>query len=92
MALAFVAGTQTRTQQPDFNVAGAPKAVIVEPALYTPERGVKAEWFASNEASATVIVLKGVAAIPDAMDFSETAFLPMDRQSESISKNFRSEL
>lgn len=95
MVLAFLAGTQTRKAQPDFDVAGAPKAIIVEPALYTPERGVKAEWFASNEASATVIVLNGVAAIPDATDFSATAWVPSEGESDSTAalefeKNLRS--
>ena len=82
MLLAFWAGTKTRST-PEYNVAGAPKAIIVEPAVYTPERGVKAEWFASQDASATVIVLNGVAAIPDTMDFSATAALPLPRESDS---------
>ena len=41
----------------------------VEPVVYTPENGVKAEWFASAKASATVIVLNGVTAIPDSHGF-----------------------
>lgn len=73
MAFTFWAGMKTNTRIPEVNVAGAPKAIPVEPILYTPERGVKAEWFASSDASATVIVLDGVDAIPDSMDFSTTA-------------------
>jgi len=79
MALTFWVGTKTKAT-PEYDVAGAPKAIPVEPVVYTPENGVNAEWFASQEASATVIVLKGVAAIPDATDFSETVYLPAERE------------
>lgn len=82
MALTFWAGTKATTP-PEYDVAGAPKAIPVEPVVYTPEIGVNAEWFASKEASATVIVLKGVAAIPDATDFSETVYLPANREIDS---------
>lgn len=76
MALAFWLGTE---------VGGAPQAVVVAPnpvampvtavapAVYTPERGVAAESFSSVEAEATVIVLEGLDAIPDTLDFAETA-------------------
>ncbi len=83
MILTFWVGTKTRSEIPDYDVAGAPKAIPVQPVLYTPERGVKAEWFASSQASATVIVLDGVTAIPDSTDFSETAYNPMDRDFDS---------
>jgi hypothetical protein len=73
MALTFWIGMNSRPAAPEIDVAGAPKAIPVDPILYTPERGVKAEWFSSPEAAATVIVLNGVAAIPDSMDFSATA-------------------
>jgi hypothetical protein len=73
MVLAFQIGVQTHDTPQEVVVEGAPKAIPVEPILYTPERGVNAEWFASADASATVIVLSGVAAIPDSMDFTETA-------------------
>jgi hypothetical protein len=80
MVLAFWVGTKTQTAVPEYDVAGAAKAIPVEPVVYTPEKGVKAEWFASSHASATVIVLNGVAAIPDTTDFSETVYLPMERE------------
>ena len=48
----------------------------VAPVVYTPEEGVDAEWFASSGAGANVIVLEGVAAIPDSTDFSETVYVP----------------
>lgn len=73
MALTFWLGGKTNSGPVEIDVAGAPRAIPVEPIVYTPERGVKAEWFASSDASATVIVLDGVDAIPDSMDFSATA-------------------
>ena len=82
MVLAFWVG-KTSSTVPDYDVAGAPKAIPVEPVLYTPEKGVDAEWIASTEASATVIVLNGVAAIPDATDFSATVYLPTEREIDS---------
>ena len=82
MVLAFWLGTETKST-PEYDVAGAPKAIPVEPVVYTPENGVAAEWFSSKEASATVIVLNGVAAIPDATDFSATVYLPVDREIDS---------
>jgi hypothetical protein len=78
MAMTFWLGMQAGGRQE--LVATPPPPVepltVVEPGLYTPERGVDAEWFASEEAAATVIVLEGVAAIPDSMDFSETVAVP----------------
>lgn len=84
MVFAFWLGT-TRSQPAvaEIDVTGAPKAIPVEPILYTPEKGVSAEWLASSEASATVIVLNGIAAIPDATDFSETVFLRQARWMDS---------
>lgn len=76
MVLAFMAGTKmTKPVPPEIDVTGAPRAIPVEPILYTPERGVEAEWFTSSDASATVIVLSGVDAIPDETDFSKTVSL-----------------
>lgn len=77
MAFTFMLGVKTSANnRPDLveiDVTGAPKAIPVDPILYTPESGVKAEWFTSLDASATVIVLDGVDAIPDSIDFSATA-------------------
>ena len=83
MALAFWLGTKagTRTEvvavppPPAVEIAAAP-----QPGLYTPERGVDAEWFSSEDAEATVIVLEGVDAIPDSMDFSETVSIGDESQ------------
>lgn len=87
MALTFWVGTQqARPGPPEIDVTGAPKAIPVEPILYTPEKGVEAEWFTSTKASATVIVLNGVQAIPDATDFLETAMRPGDRELDSTAR------
>ncbi|MES2658440.1 MAG: hypothetical protein V4689_07465 [Verrucomicrobiota bacterium] len=80
MVLAFWVGKKSSTTL-EYDVAGAPKAIPVEPVVYTPEKGVDAEWFA--RAAATVIVLNGVAAIPDSTDFSETVYVPMEREIDS---------
>ena len=82
MVMAFWIGKKTQTSI-DYDVINAPRAIPVEPVVYTPESGVKAEWFASSKASATVIVLNGVTAIPDTTDFSETVYVPMDREIDS---------
>ncbi len=82
MAFTFLLGVKTSGNRPDLveiDVTGAPRAIPVDPILYTPEHGVKAEWFTSLDASATVIVLDGVDAIPDSMDFSATAEMPTSR-------------
>lgn len=83
MILAFWVGKQSHTA-PEYDVSNAPRAIpVVEPVVYTPESGVKAEWYASQDASATVIVLKGISAIPDSMDFSQTVYVPGDREIDS---------
>ena len=71
MVLAFGIGRNTTD-------SGKPLAVVpqISPVVYTPEEGVDAEWFASTNAGATVIVLQGVSAIPDSTDFSETVYVP----------------
>jgi len=82
MVLAFWVG-KTSQAVPEYDVSNAPRAIPVDPVIYTPENGVNAEWFASTKASANVIVLNGVAAIPDATDFSETAYVPTEREIDS---------
>ena len=83
MAFAFWLGGKQTGGVSEIDVTGAPRAIPVEPILYTPESGVSAEWFASAEASATVIVLNGIQAIPDATDFSETVYLSREREMDS---------
>lgn len=76
MALAFWAGTHSGGVgvSPAVRplVAETPVEAAAEPRLYTPESGVDAEWFSSEEASATVIVLNGVDAIPDETEFTDS--------------------
>lgn len=78
MALAFLAGTRTRPAETEFDFASAPRAIPVGPVVYTPEKGVKAEWIESE--AATVIVIHGMEAIPDSTDFSRTAADPRPRE------------
>ena len=82
MIMAFWVGKKSQAAS-DYDVVNAPRAIPVGPVVYTPESGVKAEWIASSKASATVIVLNGVTAIPDATDFSATVYVPMDRDFDS---------
>ncbi|MEO8614322.1 MAG: hypothetical protein ABI600_04215 [Luteolibacter sp.] len=85
MALAFWLGTKTQGP-PEIDVTGAPRAIPVEQLVYTPENGVNAELYASGRNSPTVIVLNGVRAIPDAMDFSQTTNVPMGREIDSTAQ------
>lgn len=80
MALAFLAGNRMKSPSGEVDVAGAPRAIPVEPVVYTPENGVEARCFASSGASATVIVLDGVQAIPDDTDFWENASINTGRE------------
>lgn len=77
MVFAFGIGKQSR--DPSKTLAVVPS---LTPVVYTPEEGVDAEWFASSNAEATVIVLQGVSAIPDSTDFSETVYVPTARESD----------
>lgn len=74
MILAF--GIGRNSGDPDEVVKWKPSPSNLVPVVYTPEEGVEATWFASNKASATVIVLEGVSAIPDSVDFSQTVYVP----------------
>ncbi len=82
MVLAFWVGKKSQPMV-DIDVAGAPRAIPVDQIVYTPESGVKAELIASHVASAMVIVLDGVRAIPDSTDFSETTSVPVGREFDS---------
>ena len=71
MVLAFGIGKRSSDAQGALTVVPA-----ATPVVYTPEEGVDAERFASTGERANVIVLEGVAAIPDSTDFSETVYVP----------------
>jgi hypothetical protein len=80
MTLAFWMGTRTTTTQIPASVVEVSSA---SPVVYTPETGVRADYFASRNADATVIVLDGVPAISDALDFRETAAVTPVREADS---------
>jgi hypothetical protein len=83
MALAFWVGKETHSR-PNLNVVHVPhSSSALEPVVYTPESGVNAQWFSSSDASATVVVLDGISAIPDTMDFSNTVSSPTPRLIDS---------
>lgn len=82
IVMAFFVGKESKSE-PEYDIANAPRAIPVEPAVYTPESGVEAKLYSSKEASATVIILNGVAAIPDDTDFSETSSIPQEREIDS---------
>ncbi|MEI6653311.1 MAG: hypothetical protein WCP45_00965 [Verrucomicrobiota bacterium] len=81
MALAFWVGTKTGAVTHGVTLSHSTPAPLVmqAPAVYTPEHGVDAEWISGTDAAATVIVLEGVDAIPDALDFFDTAALNRTR-------------
>jgi len=80
MTLAFWVGTRTAGSQSSSPVVEVTRAA---PLLYTPETGVQADYFASRGAEATVIVLDGVPAISDALEFHDTAGLSPERDADS---------
>jgi hypothetical protein len=82
MVLAFLLGARSQPAPVEIDVTGAPKAIPVEPILYTPESGVVAKYLAGAEATATAVILDGVAAIPDDQDFSETVSLPVGEEGD----------
>lgn len=80
MVLAFLGGTQWQ-QKPH-----RAKTLVT----YTPEEGVQAEFFETSPAEGTVIVLNGMAALPDSFVSTETTLHqpqhlnePIERQKET---------
>ncbi len=84
MAMAFWLGARSQSRPVEIDVTGAPKAIPVEPVLYTPESGVDAEYIAGTGSSAAVIVLNGVDAIPDETEFSETVEVSTAGENDSM--------
>ena len=62
-------------------------SIATTPHLYTPEQGVDAQWISSNDADATVIVLNGVSAIPDEVDFTAVALHRTWREIDSTASS-----
>lgn len=85
MAIAFLIGQETRTAPTVAAKEDIPTMIV--PAVYTPEQGVQAEWIPAPDQSSSLIVLKGIAAIPDSTDFLETVFLPTDRESNRTAQH-----
>jgi hypothetical protein len=57
------------------------------PTVYTPENGVRAECFDSDAASATVVILEGLAAIPKETDLTRlTAATDAPREIDSTAQ------
>jgi len=82
MAMAFWVGTQANRSAAAPSVGKADENGA-SPVYYTPEQGVDAEWVKGQGSSATVIVLQGVTAIPDALDFSGSVSLQNPNAGES---------
>ncbi|MBX3743252.1 MAG: hypothetical protein KF712_19865 [Akkermansiaceae bacterium] len=80
MALAFWVGTKTHSEGGSTLVKDGDEGS--SPVWYTPEQGVDAQWV-KGTGSSTVILLKGVSAIPDSMDFTETAMIQHAKESDS---------
>jgi hypothetical protein len=73
MALAFWVGTKSHTvPRTGDSIVKSDAGNSASPVFYTPEQGVDAEWVRGSRNSASVIVLQGVSAIPDSLDFTET--------------------
>jgi hypothetical protein len=75
MVLTFSIGKYSNDPQRSFA-----KVTQTSPLVYTPEEGVDADWVSST--GANVIILRGVNAIPDSTDFSETAYVPTAREAD----------
>lgn len=87
MSAAFLLGARSQSggdarQVAEIDVSQAPRAIPVESFVYTPDQAVEAEWYDSKEASAVVLVLNGIDAIPDQIDLSETAMRSDDEDRE----------
>ncbi len=83
MAFSFWIGRASGPDASGIVESRPPVSGVLHPLVYTPDMSVKAEWFDSSNASATVIVLQGVNAIPDSMDFADSAYVPIRRESDS---------
>lgn len=79
MVFAFLLGSRTsQPGVPDIDVTNAPRAIPVEPLIYTPLKGTSAEWVNHGSATASsVISINGIEAIPDNVDLLESAALPV---------------
>lgn len=81
MMVCFWAGTRMAPSPMVSMPEPVPAPAAPAPYLYTPEKGVKAAYFASEPAEAMVIVLDGVAAIPDSFEIPDTASVTSEPES-----------
>jgi hypothetical protein len=81
MVLAFSIGRQSGDKETPM-AAGEDFTLPTVPMVYAPEDGVFAEWVPASKNNASVILLKGVTAIPDSTDFSETVYVPTAKESD----------
>ena len=81
MVLAFAIGKQSGTKETSVVIKETPQT-ITTPMVYIPEEGVFAEWVPNPQSNASVILLKGVTAIPDSTNFSETVYVPTSKESD----------
>ena len=81
MEVAFTIGQRTAISPTPVTKQEDEKS-ITTPLVYAPEDGVIAEWVSAPENKANVILLKGVTAIPDSTDFSETVYVPTAKESD----------
>lgn len=63
MALCFLGGMQFTKNSPQINAM----------VIYTPELGVDAKYFQTSPAEGSVIVLNGIAALPDSFEVPQTS-------------------
>jgi hypothetical protein len=82
MVLSFAIGRQSGAKPQPIAIE-KPTETLIAPLVYAPEDGVHAEWVPAAKNKATVILLKGVTAIPDSTDFSETVYLPTPKESDN---------
>jgi len=81
MILAFSIGRQSSDQK-TISTASQTSQTKQSPLVYTPEEGVAAEWVSNSDSIASLIVLRGISAIPDSTDFSETVYVPTVREAD----------
>jgi len=87
MILAFSIGKQTGTKEKTIILLEDSQPMA--PLVYTPEEGVVAELVPGSDDRASVILLKGVTAIPDSTDFTQTVYVPSRKEGGSLSRHER---
>jgi hypothetical protein len=82
MALCFWLGTEFRPAP----AAGTVVALKEPPAVYTPINGVTVEVVSTAGNDGTVIVLEGLAAMPDSLEVPETSGIPGESSLKLVTK------